>query len=101
MECTQTSLVYLMSYVPENKVAAYFPIAKNHVMSEIMFDLLEHMYDNKPMSVHWVHFEHSSLVKLGKKLEGSLPNFENTRHFRSWVNSEARSIKSVSFQTGR
>ena len=33
-----------MSYVPENKVAAYFPVAKNHVLSEIMLELLVHTY---------------------------------------------------------
>ena len=44
MECTETLLAYLMSYVPENKVAAYFPVAKNHVLSEIMLELLVHTY---------------------------------------------------------
>lgn len=98
MECTETLLAYLMSYVPENKVAAYFPVPKNHVLSEIMLELLVHMYEKKPLPDPWAYFEHPSLVQLGKKLEGSVPNFENTRHFRSWVNSQAKLIRSVSFQ---
>ena len=47
--CTETSLVHLMSYVPENKATAYFPITKNHVLSVIMFDVLVVMLENKPM----------------------------------------------------
>ena len=30
----------LMFYVPENKAAAYFPVSKNHVLTEIMLELL-------------------------------------------------------------
>lgn len=97
MECTETSLNYLMSYVPENKAAAYFPVSKNHVLTEIMLELLVHIYENKPLSVPWAYFEHQSLVQLGKKLEGTVPNFENIRHFRSWVNSQAKLIRPVSF----
>ena len=82
MECTETLLNYLMSYVPENKAVAYFPVSKNHVLTEIMLELLVHIYEKKPLSVPWAHFEHQSLVQLGKKLEGTVPNFENTRHFR-------------------
>ena len=82
MECTETSLAYLMSYVPENKLAAYFPVAKNHVLSEIMLELSVHtcIYEKKPFSHPWAHFEHPSLV-----------------HFGSWVNSQAKVIRPVSF----
>ena len=45
------------------------------------------------MSDHWPHFEHSHLVTLGKQLSGSVPCFENTRHFRAWVNHMTKSIK--------
>ena len=99
MECTETSLNYLMSYVPENKAAAYFPVSKNHVLTEIMLELLVHIYEKKPLSVPWAYFEHQSLVQLGKKLEGTVPNFETTRYFRSWVNSQAKLIKPVSFKS--
>ena len=68
MECTQTSLVNLMSYVPENKVAAYFPIAKNHVMSEIMFDLFEHMYETSPCQ----YTGYTSNIQALSNLERSL-----------------------------
>ena len=92
---------YLMScmYVPENKLkaAAYFPVSKNHVLTEIMLELSIHIYEKKPLSVPWAYFEHQSLVQLGKKLEGTVHNFENTRHFRSWVNSQAKLIRPVSF----
>ena len=77
--------------------AAYFPVSKNHVLTEIMLELLVHIYEEKPLSVPWAYFEHQSLVQLGKKLEGTVPNFENTRHFRSWVNSQAKLIRPVSF----
>ena len=97
MECTDTSLAYLMSYVPENKFAAYFPVAKNHVLGEIMLELLVHMYEKKPLAHPWAHFEHATLVPLGKKLEGPVPTFESTQHFRSWVNSQAKLIRPVSF----
>lgn len=97
MECTDTSLAYLMSYVPENKSAAYFPVAKNHVLSEIMLELLVHMYEKKPKSHPWAHFEDPTLLQLGKKLEGPVPTFESTRHFRSRVNSQAKLIRPVSF----
>ena len=81
MECTETSLNYLMSYVPENKAAAYFPVSNNHVLTEIMLELLVHIYEKKPLSVPWAYFENQSLEQLGTKLEGTVPNFENTRHF--------------------
>ena len=96
MECTDTSLAYFY-YVPENKFAAYFPVAKNHVLSEIMLELLVHMYEKKPLAHPWAHFEHATLVQLGKKLEGPVPTFESTQHFRSWVNSQAKLIRPVSF----
>ena len=86
-----------MSYVPENKAAAYFPVSKNQVLTEIMLELLAHIYEKKPLSVSWAYFEHQSLVQLQKKLEGTVPNLENTRHFRSWVNCQAKLIKPVSF----
>ena len=87
-----------MSYVPENKAATYFPVSKkNHVLTEIMLELLVHISEKKPFSVPWAHFEHQGLVQLGKKLEGTVPNSENTRHFRSWVNSQAKLIRPVSF----
>ena len=76
MACTETSLNYLMSYVPENKAAAYFPVSKNHVLTEIMLEFV-HIYEKKPLSVLWAYFEHQSLVQLGKKLKGTVPNFEN------------------------
>lgn len=97
MECTETNLVYLMSYVPEKQIANYFPITRNHVLCDIMMDILIHILENKQMSDHWPHFEHLHLVKLGKQLAGSVPSFENTRPFRSWVNSMAKSIKPVTF----
>ena len=31
-------------YVPENKAAAYFPVSKNHVLTEIMLELLVHIF---------------------------------------------------------
>ena len=62
-----------------------------------MLELLVHMYEKKPLSHPLPHFEHPSLVQLGKKLEGSVPTFENTQHFRSRVNSQAKFIKPVSF----
>ena len=68
-----------MCYVPENKLVAYFPVAKSNVLSEIMLDLLVHMYEKKPLSHPWTHFEHPSLVTLGIKLEGSVPTFESTQ----------------------
>ena len=86
-----------MSYVPESKASSYFCIDKNHTLSELMLDLLIHVYDNKPMFDPWAHYEHTSLVKLGKKLEGALVTFENTRPFRSWVNAIAKQVKPFSF----
>lgn len=86
-----------MSYVPENKAAAYVPDSKNHVLTEIMLELLVHIYEKKPWSNPWAYFERQSLWQLGKKLESTVPNFENTRHFRSWVNSQAKLIRPVSF----
>ena len=95
MECTETNLTYLMSY--EKDIASYFPVTKHHVLSDIMMDILLHILENRPMSDHWPHFEHSRLVKLGKQLSGSVSCFENTRHFRAWVNHMAKSIKHVTF----
>ena len=97
MECTDTSSAYLMSNVPENKLAAYFPVAKNHLLNEIMLELLVHTNEKKPLAHPWAHFEHATLVQLGKKLEGPVPTFESTEHFRSWVNSQAKLIRPVSF----
>ena len=97
MECTDTSLAYLMSYVPENKFAAYFPVAKNHVLSELMLELLVHMYEKKALAHPWAHFEHATLVQLGKTLEGPVPTFESTQHFRFRVNSQTKLIRPVSF----
>ena len=51
-----------MSYVPENKAAAYFPVSKNHFLTEIMLELLVHIYEKKPLSVPWAYFEYQSLV---------------------------------------
>ena len=62
-----------------------------------MLELLVHIYETKPLSVPWEYLEHQSLVQLGKKLEGAVRNFENTRHFLSWVNSRAKLIRPVSF----
>jgi len=73
MESMET-LKYLMSYVPENKAAAYFPASKDHVLTEIMLKLLVHIYEMKPLPVPWTYFEHQSLVQLGRKLEGTVPN---------------------------
>ena len=53
-------------------------------------ELLIHIYENKTFQDPWAHFEHAHLKKLGNKLMGSVPSFENTRHFRSWVNSLAK-----------
>ena len=97
MECTETNLTYLMSYVPEKDIASYFPVTKHHVLSDIMMDILLHILENRPMSDHWPHFKHSHLVKLGKQLSGSVPCFENTRHFRACVNHMVKSIKHVTF----
>ena len=97
MECTETRLSYLMSFVPERDIASYFPVTKNHVLSNIMMDILIHLLENRPMPDHWPHCEHSHLIKLGKQLSGSVPCFENTRHFRGWVNSLVKSIKPVNF----
>ena len=47
MECTETSLNHLMSYVTENKAAAYFAVSKNHVLTDIMLELLVHIYKKK------------------------------------------------------
>ena len=62
-----------------------------------MLELLVQMYEKKPLSHPWTRFEHPSLVTLGIKLEGSVPTFESTPHFRSWVNSQAKLIRPVSF----
>ena len=97
MECSQTDLTYLMSYVPETKVATYFPVQKNHILCEIMMEILIHIYENKSFQDPWAHFEHPHLKKLGNQLVGSVPSFENTRHFRSWVNSVAKSTLCISF----
>ena len=71
MECTQTDLTYLMSYVPETKVATYFPVQKNHILCEIMMEILIHIYENKSFQDPWAHFEHPHLKKLGNQLVGS------------------------------
>lgn len=85
-----------MSFVPESKAATYFPVHKNHILGQIMMEILIHIYENKPVHDPWAYFEHPQLEKLGNELMGSIPNFENTRHFRFWVNSVAMSIKSTS-----
>ena len=69
MECTDTSLAYLMSYVPENKFAAYFPVAKNHVLSEIILELLVHMYEKKPKSHHGHIMKIQPFCNLEKSLK--------------------------------
>ena len=97
MECTETSLTYLMSFVPEKDIASYFLVTKNRVLSNIMMDNLIHILENTSMPDHWPHFEHLHLIKLGKQLSGSVPCFENTSPFRGWVNSLAKSIKPVNF----
>ena len=56
MECMETSLNYLMSYVPENKATAYFPVSKNHVLTEIMLELLVHIYERKPLGQRFSDF---------------------------------------------
>ena len=73
-----------MSFVLEKDIANYFPVTKNHLLSNIMMDILTHILENRPMPDHW-------------QLSGSVPCFENTRHFRGWVNSSAKSIKPVKF----
>lgn len=84
-------------YVPEKDIASYFPVTKKHVLSDVTMDILLHILENRPMSDHWPHFEHSHIVTLGKQLSGSVPCFENTRHFRARVNYMAKSIKPVTF----
>lgn len=86
-----------MPYVPERKAASYFPVDKDHVLNEIMLGLLVHMYEKKPMSEPWAYFEHQSLVQLGKTLEDRVLNYENTQQFLTWVNSQAKLIRPVSF----
>ncbi len=97
MECTDTSLVYLMSYVPECGAANNFPISRNNIFSDIMISLLVHIHENNPMPDHWAYLEDSRLIKLGEQLSGSVPTFENIRNFRCWVNSVAKSMKSTKF----
>ena len=98
MERAETHLTYLMSFVPEKDIASYFPVIKNHhVLSNIMMDILIHILENRPMPDYWPHYVHSHLIKLGKQLSGPVPCFENTCHFRGWVNSLAKSIKPVNF----
>ena len=98
MECTDTNLVYLMSYVPECETANYFHIKRNHILSDIMINILVHIQENKPFPDHWDYFEDSKLKKLGIHLSGSVPTFENIRNFRYWVDSVAKSIKPINFQ---
>ena len=86
-----------MYYIPENEAAVCFPVSKSHVLAEIMREVLVHKYGKKPFSDPWTYFEHQSFVQLGKMLEGTVPNFENTRHFRSWVNSQEKLIRPVTF----
>jgi len=62
-----------------------------------MMELFIHIYENKTFQDPWAHFEHAHLKQLGNKLMGSVPSFENTHHFRSWVNSLAKSIQCISF----
>ena len=67
MECTETHLTYLMSFVPEKDIASYFTVIKNHVLSNIMMGILIHILENGPMPDYWPHSEHSHLIKLEKK----------------------------------
>ena len=46
------------------------------------------------MSDHWPHFEDSHPVKLEKQLSGTALCFEDTYHFRGFVNW-AKSVKPV------
>ena len=64
MECTETRLTYLMSFVPEKDIASYFTVIKNHVLSNIMMGILIHILENRPMPDYWPHFEHSHLINL-------------------------------------
>ena len=63
MECTETLLVYLMSYVPENKAIAYFRITKIHVLSALENNPLVTFWTSKPrngvsaLRVYMFHFQ--------------------------------------------
>jgi len=58
-------------------------LKKDHILYEIMVELLIHIYENKTFQDPWAHFEHAHLKKLGNKLIGSVSSFESTCHFRS------------------
>lgn len=75
-------MVYLMSHIPECGAANYFPIARNHILSDIMINISVHIHENKPFSGHWDYFEDLKLNELGNQLSGSVPTFENIRNFR-------------------
>lgn len=49
-----------------NALQVSFPVIKNHVLiAMFMMDMLLHITENRTMSDHWLHFEHTHRGKLG------------------------------------
>ncbi|XP_022111152.1 uncharacterized protein LOC110990453 [Acanthaster planci] len=95
--CTDRTEAILMSFLPEEQLAHYFYIKRNHVwwkVAEVILGSIVH----KTKVEHWDLRETEVLRKIGNALLGQNAEFSNTKAFRSWTNDLGSTCKRVQLQ---
>ena len=93
---TGAQVLFLQSYLPENKSSNFFFLQRNDLLIDVMKEITDHIFKQEVVS-EWHYDEESYLSKMGKQLLGNIPSFETLRLFRMWVNQMAKKIKKVVF----
>lgn len=96
MSCAGANLVFLQSYLPENKSSNIFFIPRNDLLIDVLKEITDHILHHKIVS-KWDYEENNHLSELGKNLLNTVPSFDTLRQFRNWVNQMTKDIKKVVF----
>ena len=98
MVITGATITFLQSYHPGTKKLNLFLIEKDNLFVTVIKTVPDHMIMDNCID-EWHHDENKFLKKfkiICKIIIGKVPNFENMKPLRSWVNEETKKItKSV------
>ena len=96
MLCTDAEYTILQSYHPETSTSNYFAIRRHSTLLAVIKDVADAILEDKAIK-NWSHNETTELQRLGETLEGQVPNFQNIKGLRSFINMLSKSVPQLKF----
>ena len=96
MQCTEAEFCILQSYHPESASSHCFLIKRNNTFMTAVTEIIDSLLYHEAI-LTWDHNELSNLKKIGQKIVGKIPDFDDLKPLRTLIKQYSKSVPDINF----